>query len=179
MTATARVYGESLYELAREEKKEYKLLKEIQSVRDILQSEPEYSRLLSNPALTKDERKTAVHEAFSGRIDEYLLNFLKILTENGTLSQLPKMSERFEELYNEDKGILPVHCVSAVALTTDERKRLVSALEKRTRKTVVLSEKVDPSVLGGIRLTYGGRLFDGSVKGRLEEIEKQLSNLVL
>ena len=179
MTATAKIYGESLYELASEEKREDAIKSELCAVRDILGGESEYVRLLSNPALTKDERKKALCEAFEGRIDGYLMNFLKILIDNGTLNELRGISEAYTARYNEEKGILPVECVSAVALSEEESASLIETVSKKTGKKVILTEKTDPALLGGVKLSYGGKLFDGTVAAKLAEIDNILKNTVL
>lgn len=179
MTGTARIYGGSLYELAREERREDRIMDELREICGIFASEPEYVRLLMNPALTKDERKKALSEAFEGRIDEYLLNFLKLSVDNGILSQLSAVREAYVARYNSDNGILPVECVSAVALSDKERGELTEALMKKTGKKIVLTQKVDPSLLGGVKLSYGGKLFDGTVSARLSEIDSIFKAAVL
>lgn len=179
MTATAKVYGESLYELASEEKREDAIKSELRAVCDIFDAEPEYVRLLSNPALTKEERKKALDDAFGGKIDVYLLNFLKILTDNGTLNHLSGIYDAYTARYNADKGILPVECVSAVALSESERAGLIAAIAKKTGKKVVLTEKTDPALIGGVKLSYDGKLFDGTVAAKLAEIDSILKNTVL
>jgi hypothetical protein len=79
----------------------------------------------------------------------------------------------------EDKGILQVQAVSALPLTDSQKMQLTDKLAAITGKEIDLVCKVDPSVLGGIRLSYGGIQVDGTVQSRLQAMEKRLKNTVL
>ena len=127
----------------------------------------------------KAERCALLDEALRGQVDPYLLNFLKILCENGTLRQLSACEKEFSARYNAARGILPAKAVSAVPLTEDAAARLKAKLESLTGKTVDLSFAVDPACLGGIRLEMDGVRFDGTVEGRLARLRRDLENIVL
>ena len=83
MTETARTYGESLYELARDESLDTRIFGELRMAAGILKENPEYEALLSLPSVPKKERCAALDESFGGRVHPYLLNFMKILVEKG------------------------------------------------------------------------------------------------
>ena len=83
MTKTARLYGGSLYDLASEEKLTEEMLEQLDMVRALFKEEPSYLRLLAEPSIPKTERVGLIHTAFEGKIHVYLLNFLKLLCENG------------------------------------------------------------------------------------------------
>ena len=77
------------------------------------------------------------------------------------------------------KGILQVRAVSALPLTDSQKMQLTNKLAAITDQKIDLVCKVDPSVLGGIRLSYGGIQVDGTVQSRLQAMEKALKNTVL
>ncbi len=83
------MYGGSLYDLAAEEGLETRILEELDAVADILKQDPEYLHLLSIPSIPKKERCALLDEAFRGKVHLYVLNFVKILCEKGTLRELP------------------------------------------------------------------------------------------
>ncbi len=85
-----------------------------------------------------------------------MLNFLKILCEKGTLRELPGCARAYRVRYNQAHGILEAAATTAVAMTEQQVKSLHEKLEKLTGKTIDLKTKVDPAVLGGIRLEYRG-----------------------
>ena len=88
MTKTEQVYGGSLYELASEEGLTGQIMEELRQVIAIFDANPDYWRFLSTLSIAKDERCKALDEAFGGKIQPYLLNFMKILCENGTMGGL-------------------------------------------------------------------------------------------
>ena len=179
MTQTAQTYGESLYELARDEQLGEEILTQLQTVVDLMKENPEYVTLLSLPALPKKERCAALDETFRGQIHPYLLNFLKILTENGTISQLAGCKDAYCRRYNEDNGIVEVTAISAIPLTEAMQEKLCARLGESTGKTIRLSTRIDPDILGGIRLEMNGKRLDGSVRNRLNDMQAALRSMVL
>ena len=66
-----------------------------------------------------------------------------------------------------------------MALSSDQVTQLQEKLEKISGKTIVLKQKTDPSVLGGVRVDHEGQLFDGTVKGRLSELRRRVDETVI
>ena len=179
MTQAGSVYGEALYTLALEEKLTAQLLAELNVLQESFRETPDFIRLLSSPNLTKQERCQIVDDSFRGKVHEYVLNFLKILTEKGYIKYYSDCAKAFEDLYNHDNGILPVTAITAVAMSEDQTQRLAAKLTRVTNKQIKLLNKVDPSVLGGVRLDYDGKRLDDTVSHRMDAITKALSGTVL
>lgn len=179
MTETAKVYGDSLYELSLEENSAAAMLTELDGVVELFRQNPDYKRLLSEPSLPRAERLGLLDEAFRGRTDPYLLNFMKLLCERGSIGELAGCARQFRRRYNQDNGILEATVTSAVALTDAQKAALGKKLSDMTGKKVDLTEKVDPSLLGGLRLDMEGQRFDGTVQNRLDKLRNTLANTVL
>ena len=175
MTEIAKMYGGSLYDLAAEEGLETRILGELDEAAAILKGDPEYLHLLSIPSIPKKERCALLDEAFRGQIHPYLLNFLKILCEKGTLRELPGCARAYRIRYNAAHGILEATAISAVALTKEQTARLQEKLEAVTGKQIDLKTKVDPAVLGGIRLDIEGTELDGTVQNRLASLRNNIA----
>ena len=173
------VYGQSLYLLAKEEGLEEEILQQIKVLAECFDAEPDYLKLLSSHDLPKEERLEILHRDFGEKVHIYVLNFLKLLTEKGYICHFSDCCKAYVTQYNADKGILEVRAVSAVALTDAQKAKLKEKLTAMTGKTVELACKVDPAVLGGVRLQYDGRQVDGTVQGRLETMERTLRNTVI
>ena len=179
MTEIARMYGGSLYDLAAEEGLETRILEELDAVADILKQDPEYLHLLSIPSIPKKERCALLDEAFRGKVHLYVLNFVKILCEKGTLRELPGCARAYRVRYNQAHGILEAAATTAVAMTEQQVKSLHEKLEKLTGKTIDLKTKVDPAVLGGIRLDIEGTELDGTVQNRLAALRRDIASVTL
>ena len=179
MTQVGNVYGTALYTLAQEEQLTEQLLGELTVLSQCFRENPDYIRLLSSPNFSKQERCQILDDSFRGKIHAYVLNFLKILTEKGYARHFTDCCKAYRDLYNQHHGILPVTAVTALALTEDQSARLARKLSAITGKTVDLHNRVDPAVLGGVRLDYDGKRVDGTVESRLKAVDKLLKNTVL
>lgn len=179
MTEVGSVYGEALYTLAREEGLCEAIWDELKVLDRSFRQEPEFLKLLSAPNLPKAERCRILDDSFRGRIQPYILNFLKILTEKGYVRHFSDCCEAYRGLYNQDNGILPVTAVSAVPLNEQQTAALAEKLNRITGKRVELENKVDPAVLGGLRLDYDGKRVDDTVSHRLDAVRNMLKNTVL
>ena len=179
MTQAGSVYGQALYSLALEESISGKILGELTVLNQAFLENPEFIRLLSSPNLSKQERCSVLDDSFRGKVHPYVLNFLKILTEKGCMKHFDHCCQAFEELYNQDNGILKVTALTAVALTPEQTKNLTGKLSRATGKQIKLLNKVDPTVLGGVRLDYDGKRLDDTVSHRLDAIRGLLKDTVL
>lgn len=180
MTEVGSVYGQALYDLAKNES----LTKPILDQLGILEhcfcmEEPGFLKLLSSPNLSKQERCQILDESFRGKVQPYVLNFLKILTEKGYIRHFSSCCRTYREQYNQDNNILVVEAVTAVPLTMEQLERLTKKLIAITGKTVELRCRIDPSCIGGVRLNYDGKRLDDTVSHRLEAIRSTLKNTVL
>ena len=179
MTQTAFTYGNALYDLACEESCREAWLEELYAVRDLMAEQPDYTALLSSRAVSLQERLGALDRCFAASLSPYLLNYLKILCEKGEIRQLPDCVRQYELRFREDEGIAEVIAVTAVPLSEAQQTRLCEKLQTVLQKKILLSCRVDPSVLGGVRLTADGRELDGTVRRRLDELAKSLERMVL
>jgi len=179
MNRVGTVYGQGLYALAKEESLEGSILQELNTLETVFREEPAFLKLLSSANIPKQERIAVLDETFGGRVHCYVLNFLKLLTEKGYISLFDHCHKAYRLQYNTDNGILQVHAVSAMPLTEAQTKKLTDKLAAITGKTIHLICREDPSVLGGIRLSYNGIQVDGTVQSRLQAMEKSLKNTVL
>ena len=179
MTEVGNVYGESLYELAKEEALTAAIGEQLAVLHTVFQQEPDFIRLLSSPNLTKTERCQILDDSFRGKVHPYLLNFLKILTEKGYMRHFGDCCDAYTGHFDQDNGILRVTAVTAVALTEDQSDRLTRKLTGITGKQIVLKNRIDSAVLGGVRLDYDGQRLDDTVSHRMAAIRDLLSKTVL
>ena len=179
MSSIGAVYGQALYDLAKDEGLDAQILEQMSALDKSFAAEPDYIRLLCTANLTKEERTAILEEGFRGKIDGNLLNFMKLLTEKGYMRHFSACCKAYRELYNADNGILEVKAVTAVALTPAQSQRLGAKLSAITGKTVQLKNTVDPAALGGVRLDYDGKQIDGTLQHRLDSVRALLANTVL
>ena len=179
MTQIGSVYGEALYTLARDESLSKQILEELSVLEQSFRAEPDFIRLLSTPNLSVQERCKILDDSFRGNVHAYVLNFLKILTEKGYMRHFSDCCKAYEESFNRDNGILPVTAITAVSLNAEQAEKLTAKLCQITGKQVKLYNRIDPAVLGGVRLDYDGKRLDDTVSHRLDAVRDLLSSTVL
>lgn len=179
MTQIGSVYGEALYELACSEGLDKAILDELKVLDESFHQEPGFVKLLCSHSVSKQERCQVLDDSFRGKVNQYLLNFLKILTEKGYMHHFTHCCEAYTRHYNEDHNILSVRAVTAVPLTDKQAQALTQKLTRMTGKTILLDNRVDATCLGGVRLDYDGRRLDDTICHRMESVRELLKNTVL
>ena len=102
-----------------------------------------------------------------------------ILSERHLAAGLVRLADEYASLYDEERGILRAEAVSAVAMSEEQINRLAAKLGERTGKTVLIKNTVDPGMLGGVKLRYGGTQLDGTVRASLDRFERALRESVI
>lgn len=179
MTQVGTVYGQALYALAQEEDMSQQILQQLSFVQECLQAEPEYMELLSCVAVPKPERCQLLDDSMGSSLHPYLLHFMKILVENGKIRHFPDCFAAYRQCYYRDNGILPVTAVTALPLSQLQRQRLSEKLTAITGKSILLTNKVDASLMGGMRLDYDGKQLEDSISNRLDNVRQLLKNTIL
>lgn len=175
MTDFAREYGEGLYELAVEEKLAGDMLDQLRVMDASFREQPDFCRLLSNRALGIQERLGILDSALRGQVTPYLLNFLKLLCERGLMQEFSGCVAVFAEHYNQDNNIAVATVTTSAPLSEDQRARLIDKLKAMTGRGIALNEKVDQKVMGGVLLEMDGKRWDNTVRNRLDNIRRMLT----
>lgn len=171
-------YGYALFMLAEEDGAVEEVNRDAICLNQALLDNPEYFKLLDTPAVAKEERDGLIDAALS-QLNPNLINLVKMLADSHRAHVLGKVLTAFFEAYDEKTGKTRVEAISARPLDNGERERLTAALEKKTGKTVILTNTVDSTLLGGMKIRYMGREIDGTLKTRLEKFENSLKNTVI
>ena len=179
MTRAARIYGGSMYDLAVEMGIAEKVLDQLRIVRVLFRQNPDYAGLLSNPAISRETRNAMLDEAFAGNINEYLVNFLKLLGEKNMLRELGDCCDEYRKRFNTDNGIVTAIVRTAVKLSEEQMRALRHNLEKSYEKKIYLVQKTDSTIIGGLRVEMEGKMIDGSIARHLSLISKRLGDITL
>ena len=174
MTELAREYGDGLYALTEEENISKEVLEQLITLKNLFREQPDFIRLLGNMSLSKQERVQIIDQVLRSQVHPYLLNFLKILCERNALNEYEGCLSAFKTLYNQAHGIVEAMVTTAVALDDEQRARMTEKLSAMTGKTVVLNEKVDASLVGGVLLEMNGQRYDNTLKNRLKSIHSAM-----
>jgi len=176
--STARRYAEAAFEIAERDDSMEAWLAALATAEERLTA-PEVMRLLSNPAIPAGSRVDVLDRVLAGEVAGAQRNLLALLVRRGRFDQLPAVIREFTRLYREREGIVEATVTSAASLDTAELDALRKRLETMTGKHIKLRQTVDPELLGGLQVHVGDQLIDGSVKGRLERLRSDLTNIAI
>jgi len=137
-----------------------------------------YSAVLDNPMVEADKRAAMLADV-AGRVglSGVGLNAVKLLAQRKRLASLPEIARRLATLADEKAGVVRATVTSAGPLPESFFERLVTELETATQRKVAIDRQQDPTLIAGVVTRIGDNTIDGSVKGRLAEIERQLASL--
>ncbi len=145
-------------------------------VAECLNKHPGLERVLASPRVSQAEKEALVDKIFGGRIHGTLLNFLKVLCRRGRIGSLRAIQVSANEMRDEQLGRVRATVTSAFALTDAQREQVRSQLGRSLGKQVVLVERVDASLLGGIVIRVGDQVYDGSVQGKISSVRSAVSS---
>lgn len=174
MQEIAEVYAHALFEVAGEHDALDRVHDELGEMADALAENRDLQVFFFSPYFSSQEKKDGIAKIVSGA-DERFVNFLELLAERHRLPVLMRIRRRFDQLWAEERKLLPVSLTSAVELDEGLVKDVGKRIEEQTGRQVELSSKVDPDVLGGLVLRVGNMVLDASVRSRLERLRKQVA----
>ncbi len=138
---------------------------------------PELGELLRNPQLDK-RAKTAAVDAVAGEADPFVLNLLRLLVEKNRAGEVAQVAEEFERMAAVEEGELSVELTTAYELSDEEARAIVGQIEQRSGRKVEANRTVDPELIGGMVLQVGSRRVDASIRGRIEQLGRDLRTRV-
>lgn len=171
----ARRYASAIFSLAQERDVVERVSRDLGAVLDAISSDENVQRFFFAPVIDRKEKARIVTDAFERAVHEVALHSVLLLIRKRRERYLRSILEQYRALEVEASGKEPLEIVSARELSRDDVASLVERLSRLYNKRFVVTERVDPGLIGGIRLTLGDRRIDGTIAGRLSELARSLS----
>ncbi len=143
-------------------------------VKECLDRFPALEQALGSPNIAQEEKEAMLDRIFGDKVDKLLLNFIKVLCRRGRAGALRAVQVTASTLRAEQLGQLHVHVTSALPLGDDQRNAIRGQLKTTFGKDAVLEEHTDASLLGGVVLRIGDKVYDGSVLGKLQQMRQNV-----
>jgi len=172
----ARVYAGSLFEIAKEKNMVPQVEEELNIVVQILAEETEFKSYINTPGITGEVKKSFINKVFAGNISEYTLNLLNLLIDNGRQESISGIYEAFVELDDIHNNRERITVITQTSLGESLIANIRSQIGKKLNKEIIVTEKVDESILGGIIIKIGDLVIDGSLAKGLKNIKSNLLN---
>jgi len=174
----SKTYGDALFELALEEDRIDDYVAEVEAMLGIFRDNPELSKLLNHPKISKEEKITVVGQIFEGKISRELLGLINMIVEKDRNNAMEDIFSYFIDRVKEYKNIGVAKVTSAIELSDAQK----SQVEKRLLETTgyvkfEISYDVDKDLIGGMVIRIGDRVVDSSIRTRLYELTKELNKI--
>ena len=172
-------YATALYELAEEAGRVDAVAKDLASLKDMISSNADMERLISSPAISRDDQNNAITAILNkAGSDDLVAKFTGLVASNGRLFALPQIIDRFLSDLATRRGEVSAEVVSAVKLDSKmqaEVKKAVSSVAGSDK--VSLSMRVDETLIGGLVVRIGSRMIDTSIKTKLNRLEMTMKGV--
>jgi F-type H+-transporting ATPase subunit delta len=174
MEEIAEVYARALFEVASDRDALDEVHEQLGQVADALNENRSLMQFFFSPYFSSEEKKGALHQVIEGA-NAAFMNFLEALIERHRIPVIFRIRDRFDHMWEEERKLLPVEITSAIELDDAIVKSIGERVGEQTGRTVELTSRVDPEILGGIVLRVGNMILDASIVNRLEQLRKQVA----
>ncbi len=165
-------YAQALFELAKDQRQTAAVEADLKSLKAMLADSADLRTLIGSPGLpAADKARGLAAIAEAAGFSATTAKFAGLVAANRRSSALPAMIAAFERLAAEDRGAVSAQVTTAMPLTDAQRDALAASLRLALGKDPEIETRVDPAILGGLKVRVGSRLYDASLKSRLDSLK--------
>ncbi|MEW9671195.1 F0F1 ATP synthase subunit delta [Ammoniphilus sp. 3BR4] len=170
----AKRYAYALFEVASEKKQIDLVEQELQQIKQAFDENPAFLQFLNHPQIDKETKKKELNNLFAGKASDTTVNFLNLLIEKNREEVLSLIPRYFIEKANEARGLVDAVVKTVKPLTEEQQQELVKSFKSLLNKEIRIETQLDDSIMGGVVVQIGDRLYDGSVAGKLNRLQQSL-----
>lgn len=156
-------YAQSLIEFAIENGIQDEISHQLTILLEIINENKDYQIILSSPVISKMQKNELLDNVFLGKIQQSLLNFLKILADNRRFNLFQDIVAEYIKMLDEYNEVLMVTVKTVIEIDHEMKNRLKNKIEKATKRKVRIETKLDKSLIGGVMIEYNNTQIDASL----------------
>ncbi|RNB82044.1 F0F1 ATP synthase subunit delta [Brevibacillus fluminis] len=172
-SGVAKRYARALFEVAKERGLIEQIESELKDIVAAVESNQELGKILTHNQISIESKEQLLKDLFGAHVAAETLNFLSVLIDNGREHELGEIATAYVAMANEARGVADAVVTTAKPLGEEEVNELAAQFGKKVNKTLRVQTVVDPAILGGVVVRIGDRLYDGSIKRKLEQFAHQ------
>ncbi len=163
-------YSDAIYDLF-EETKDKKLLEDLKQIYRVLKINYEYVDYIACRYFSKEERKASILKLFDKRVNPIVLNMMQLLIDQEKAGNICYIIKRAIKLINQELDIDFALIETPFELDQNQIDALTKALSKKYNKKIDYEIRINPQLIGGVKITVNNDIIDGSIKGKLDNIK--------
>ncbi len=178
-TRVAKRYAQALFESAKAKGIVAEVESDFHLISDTLHSDASFREFLYSPQYGREDKQTLLTAVFGKNVNVLTLELTKLMLSKQRETDIPGVASEFTRLRRDSEKIVHAVVTSTEVLTADQKAALVSRLQSQTGKSIEAEYKVDPTFIGGIKVSYDDFVLDGTVKGSLSKLREHLRHDLL
>jgi len=168
-------YAKAVFELAVDNRTQDKVFSDLRELSRVFAEDKGIHEFLVSPLVTGEQRVAALQKALDNKgVSKEVVDLVYLLARKDRLGAFADIVNAFEAEADAANNVARGTVRSATTLGQDERKRIEDQVERVLKKKVILSYKVDPSVIGGLVAQVGSYTFDDSIASHLKRMNEEL-----
>lgn len=171
--AVARRYAQAVMEIAQQQGTVDRWLADVRLIGEAFGNR-QLAFILREPKIPLSRKQLIVRDLLADKVRHDALNLALVLVQDDLVAAAPRLAQEFEHLYDDYRGQAKAQVTTAMKLDEAERSEIAAALQRVTGRRIILEERVNPSILGGVVARVGDTLIDGSVQRRLALLREQI-----
>ncbi|MGI5879643.1 MAG: F0F1 ATP synthase subunit delta [Syntrophomonadaceae bacterium] len=175
--SVARRYAEAFFSIAQETGKVDQLQQELEKVVQVISETEHLQEYFDHLLIPPKEKKELVEKIFAGQISSTAFNFLSMIIDKRRGNYIGLIVDEYKAMADETRNIAMADLISAREVSEEDIKLLAEKLSASTGKTVQLKLKVDPTLLGGVKIRMGDQVIDATVAKKLDMLREQLKQV--
>jgi F-type H+-transporting ATPase subunit delta len=176
----AERYAEALFSVARLIHQDLEVQEELESFSSALKKAPDLEGFFGNPYFNLETKRRFLEKIYQKRMREVfglILNFFSLLLEKNRFHLVHEILESYKRVVDRERGMGVAEIRTAVPLDGPSEKAITEQLERMAGYKIRVNKEVDPSLIGGVVVKVRNKVFDGSVKNRIEFFKKELTKI--
>jgi F-type H+-transporting ATPase subunit delta len=172
----ARVYAEAGLDAAGGIAEQESLVEELESVADVLKQDRRLAQIIASELISKDEKIAMLDRLFGAKLSTATLNLLKVMARHKRLGLIRDAAKVARKMWFDRSGRVPVQLETANELDAVLEQEILTAFARVLGSDPIVTQWVNPDLIGGFVLRVGDRVYDGSVRTRLEHMRQGMVN---
>lgn len=171
-TVVARRYAKALYEAAAQDGRTLETEQELTAAVTALTSDKDVMNFIASPNISEEVKWNIISGSLEGRMSQTVISALKLVIERGRVDILQDMLNSYTKISSDALGIANAVVYTTYPLNEQEQQQVAQEFGDLVHKKIRVNNVIDKDLLGGMKVVIGDTLYDGSLAGKLERLEK-------
>tara|TARA_B100001287_G_C22612224_1_gene495724 strand:+ start:299 stop:856 length:558 start_codon:yes stop_codon:yes gene_type:complete len=170
----AKQYSVAIFNVATESNSETDVKNSLSFLSNSIKNLPEFRSFLLSKRVSSSDKSKAINAIFSQKCDAIVIEFIAMIEKENIVKLIPLLEKHYNTLLFENKNVVNVSADISHDISEDKRSEFKSMLDKALNKNSEISFRINPELLGGIRLRVGNELIDASLKNHLNKLRHKM-----